>query len=130
MFKIFFLLSLAASPFLSAETPVIDFSQNQKIAMQNSILAKVNGQTFSMMDVKKKMDLLFHILDTTQMDSVLVFSRTKHGADKISHRLERKGVKAIAIHSNRTQAQRDHALAGFKQGQFKRMSWCQPVRLL
>ena len=60
MFKIFFLLSLAASPFLSAETPVIDFSQNQKIAMQNSILAKVNGQTFSMMDVKKKMDLLFH----------------------------------------------------------------------
>ena len=76
-------------------------------------------QHFYSIPQDQKMDLLFHILDTTQMDSVLVFSRTKHGADKISHRLERKGVKAIAIHSNRTQAQRDHALAGFKQGQFK-----------
>jgi ATP-dependent RNA helicase RhlE len=76
-------------------------------------------QHFYSIPQQQKMDLLFHILDTTQMDSVLVFSRTKHGADKISHRLERKGVKAIAIHSNRTQSQRDHALAGFKQGQFK-----------
>ncbi len=76
-------------------------------------------QHFYSIPQDQKMDLLFHILDSTQMDSVLVFSRTKHGADKISHRLERRGVKAIAIHSNRTQAQRDHALAGFKQGQFK-----------
>jgi ATP-dependent RNA helicase RhlE len=76
-------------------------------------------QHFYSIPQDQKMDLLFHILDTTQMDSVLVFSRTKHGADKISHRLERKGVKAVAIHSNRTQSQRDQALAGFKQGQFK-----------
>jgi ATP-dependent RNA helicase RhlE len=76
-------------------------------------------QHFYSIPQDQKMDLLFHILDSTQMDSVLVFSRTKHGADKISHRLERKGIKAIAIHSNRTQSQRDHALAGFKQGQFK-----------
>jgi ATP-dependent RNA helicase RhlE len=53
------------------------------------------------------------------MESVLVFSRTKHGADKISHRLERKGITSIAIHSNRTQAQRQRALAGFKHGDFK-----------
>jgi len=76
-------------------------------------------QHFYSIPQDQKMDLLFHILDSTQMDSVLVFSRTKHGADKISRRLERKGVKAIAIHSNRTQAQRDRALAGFKQGQYK-----------
>lgn len=76
-------------------------------------------QHFYSIPQDQKMDLLFHILNSTQMDSVLVFSRTKHGADKISHRLERKGIKAVAIHSNRTQAQRDHALAGFKQGQFK-----------
>ena len=70
---------------------------------------------------ESKMDLLFHILRTQDLDSVLIFSRTKHGADKISHKLERSGIKAVAIHSNRTQAQRQRALAGFKQGQYKVM---------
>jgi ATP-dependent RNA helicase RhlE len=70
---------------------------------------------------ESKMDLLFHILQSKELDCVLVFSRTKHGADKISNRLERGGVKAVAIHSNRTQAQRQRALAGFKQGQFRVM---------
>ena len=70
---------------------------------------------------ESKMDLLFHILQSKELDCVLVFSRTKRGADKISNRLERGGVKAVAIHSNRTQAQRQRALAGFKQGQFRVM---------
>jgi ATP-dependent RNA helicase RhlE len=70
---------------------------------------------------ESKMDLLFHIMKTEEMDCVLVFSRTKHGADKISNKLERNGIKAVAIHSNRTQAQRQRALAGFKQGQYKVM---------
>jgi len=70
---------------------------------------------------ESKMDLLFHILKTEEMDSILIFSRTKHGADKISNKLEKSGIKAIAIHSNRTQAQRQRALAGFKQGQYKVM---------
>ena len=63
-----------------------------------------------------KMELLLHTLESEKMDSVLVFSRTKHGADKISRRLERAGVKAMAIHSNRTQSQRQRALDGFKAG--------------
>lgn len=70
---------------------------------------------------ESKMDLLFHILQTQELDSVLIFSRTKHGADKISNKLERSGVKSVAIHSNRTQAQRQRALAGFKQGHYKVM---------
>jgi ATP-dependent RNA helicase RhlE len=70
---------------------------------------------------ESKMDLLFHILKTEEMDSILIFSRTKHGADKICTKLDRNGIKAIAIHSNRTQAQRQRALAGFKQGQYKVM---------
>jgi ATP-dependent RNA helicase RhlE len=70
---------------------------------------------------ESKMDLLFHILKTEEMDSILIFSRTKHGADKISNKLEKSGIKAVAIHSNRTQAQRQRALAGFKQGQYKIM---------
>ncbi len=76
-------------------------------------------QHFYSIPREQKMDLLIHILDSSQMDSLLVFSRTKHGADKIARRLERKGVKSAAIHSNRTQSQRDRALAGFKQGEYK-----------
>ena len=78
-------------------------------------------QVFYSSPQESKMDLLFHILKTEEMDSILIFSRTKHGADKISNKLERSGVKAVAIHSNRTQAQRQRALAGFKQGQYKVM---------
>jgi ATP-dependent RNA helicase RhlE len=66
-----------------------------------------------------KIDLLIHAIEAERMESVLVFSRTKHGADKISRRLDRKGIKSMAIHSNRTQSQRQRALDGFKQGQFQ-----------
>ncbi|MBC8042528.1 MAG: DEAD/DEAH box helicase [Rhizobacter sp.] len=66
-----------------------------------------------------KMELLYHILKTEEMDKVLVFSRTKHGADRIMQRLERRGISAVALHSNRTQAQRSRALDGFKQGKFR-----------
>jgi ATP-dependent RNA helicase RhlE len=65
------------------------------------------------------MPLLFHAMGTEKMESVLVFSRTKHGADKICHRLERGGIAAVAIHSNRTQGQRERALEGFKRGEFR-----------
>jgi ATP-dependent RNA helicase RhlE len=69
----------------------------------------------------QKMDLLQHMLTQGQMDCVLVFSRTKHGADKISHRLERAGIRSVAIHSNRSQSQRQRALDGFKAGKFQVM---------
>lgn len=66
-----------------------------------------------------KMALLLHALKSETMESVLVFSRTKHGADKICRRLESRDIASVAIHSNRTQAQRERALAGFKQGQYR-----------
>ena len=66
-----------------------------------------------------KMDLLFHIIEQEELDCVLVFSRTKHGADRISRRLERRGIASAALHSNRTQSQRQRALEGFKRGQFR-----------
>lgn len=89
-----------------------------EIGEQRQPVATVT-QHFYSAPQEKKMDLLLHILRTQEIDSALVFSRTKHGADKISHRLERNGFKSVAIHSNRTQAQRQRALAGFKQGQYK-----------
>ncbi|MDD8017433.1 MAG: DEAD/DEAH box helicase [Bacteroidota bacterium] len=80
--------------------------------------AKTVTQNFYSVHQEKKADLLLHILQTQKLDVVLVFSRTKHGADKVAHKLERQGIKSIAIHSNRTQAQRERALAGFKQGRY------------
>jgi ATP-dependent RNA helicase RhlE len=68
---------------------------------------------------ESRMDLLQQLLDGEGLDSVLVFSRTKHGADKICRRLERNGVSSAAIHANRTQSQRERALEGFKQGTFR-----------
>jgi len=78
-------------------------------------------QYFYTVEQDLKLRLLLHILKSEKMDSVLVFSRTKHGADKISRRLEKNGLKSVAIHANRTQAQRQRALAGFKQGQYNVM---------
>jgi len=70
---------------------------------------------------KLKMDLLLHMIDDWSMFSVLVFSRTKYGADKISRRLKRAGVVSVAIHSGRTQNQRQRALDGFRSGKYQVM---------
>jgi len=67
----------------------------------------------------QKMDLLFHVLDTEPVENVLVFSRTKHHADRITQKLSKRGFAAVVLHSNRTQGQRERALAGFKRGQFR-----------
>ena len=60
--------------------------------------------------------LLLHLLRDPNFDTVLVFSRTKHGADRIARRLESSGIKTGTIHSNRSQNQRLRALKDFKSG--------------
>jgi ATP-dependent RNA helicase RhlE len=62
------------------------------------------------------MDLLLHVLENEEVDSVLVFSRTKHRADRIVRKLKNRGYAAVAMHSNRTQRQRERALEGFRDG--------------
>jgi ATP-dependent RNA helicase RhlE len=63
-----------------------------------------------------KQDLLLHLLRDPGMDMVLVFSRTKHGADRIARKLEQHGIKTATLHSNRSQSQRLRALKDFKSG--------------
>src|SRR5213075_1591343 len=63
-----------------------------------------------------KSALLLHLLGDPKFDTVLVFTRTKHGADKIARRLESSGIKTGTIHSNRSQNQRLRALKDFKSG--------------
>jgi len=63
-----------------------------------------------------KRDLLHHLISDTQASSVLVFTRTKHGADKVAKDLARRGVQAEAIHGNKSQTARQRALGDFKKG--------------
>ncbi len=67
----------------------------------------------------QKMDLLLHVLQNEPIDNVLVFSRTKHRADRITRGLAKKGFTATALHSNKSQNQRQRALDGFKRGRFQ-----------
>ena len=66
-----------------------------------------------------KPNLLIHLLDQRPQDSVLVFSRTKHGANKIVKTLDKAKIKSAAIHGNKSQAQRQKALGEFKDGSLK-----------
>jgi ATP-dependent RNA helicase RhlE len=65
-----------------------------------------------------KSSLLAHLLTRGDIQQALVFTRTKHRADRLTRFLDRAGVKAERIHGNRSQAQRTAALAGFKDGRF------------
>lgn len=66
-----------------------------------------------------KMDLLYHVLQTEPAENVLVFSRTKHRADRIVKKLGRQGFAATVMHSNRSQGQRQRALEGFRNGTYQ-----------
>jgi len=59
------------------------------------------------------------LLEITHYESVLIFCRTKHGADFVSGRLENQGHKVAVMHSNRSQRERTEALAGFKSGKYE-----------
>lgn len=63
-----------------------------------------------------KMDLLLHILKDRDIDQVLLFSRTKHGANRIAKKLKSKKIEASTIHGDRSQNQRQKALNAFKDG--------------
>ena len=63
-----------------------------------------------------KSGLLLKLLKQTDTDSVLIFTRTKHRAEKLARQIAHAGHKVTSLHSNRTQGQREQALSGFKNG--------------
>src|SRR5438876_344071 len=69
----------------------------------------------------QKFHLLIALLERTDYQSVLIFCRTKHGADKIAHRLKAENHAVAVLHSNRTQRERIEALEGFKSGKYEVM---------
>jgi len=67
----------------------------------------------------RKSALLSQLLREAALDSVLVFTRTKHGADRVVRHLEREGIEATAMHADKTQPQRTKALQDFKSGKVR-----------
>ncbi len=73
-------------------------------------------QSVYFVDKKNKRALLEHLLEDRAITRVLVFSRTKHGANKLAEQLEKAGIVAEAIHGNKSQSARERALLNFKTG--------------
>jgi ATP-dependent RNA helicase RhlE len=67
----------------------------------------------------QKTDLLLELLKRVNYDSVIIFCRTKHGADRIAHTLKRANHAVCVLHSNRTQKEREQSLKGFRDGRFE-----------
>lgn len=76
-------------------------------------------QSLYFVSKKGKAKLLVHLLDKREYDSTLVFSRTKHGADKIVKMLAKASIPSEAIHGNKSQNARQRALGNFKSGKSK-----------
>ncbi len=78
--------------------------------------AKTVKQWISPVDKNRKSALLSHLIKSENWNQVLVFTRTKHGANKLTKVLEKNGITAAAIHGNKSQGARTKALADFKSG--------------
>ncbi len=83
--------------------------------------AETVNHAFYPVAADQKFDLLIALLDRTHFDSVLIFSRTKEGADRIAHKLKDEKHSVAIWHSNRTQSERVEALEGFKKGKYEVM---------
>ncbi|WP_406851185.1 DEAD/DEAH box helicase [Herbaspirillum huttiense] len=86
-----------------------------EVARRNSTV-EVIAQKLHPVDRDKKHPMLAHLIKTHQWKQVLVFTRTKHGANKLVEQLARDGITAMAIHGNKSQSARTKALAEFKDG--------------
>jgi len=112
------------SLFFSATMPpdIVNLSRKilgnpEKVSvMPEQTTAEKVEQAVYFVSKKGKIKLLVHLLQTEPVDSVLVFSRTKHGANKIVKLLGRASINADAIHGNKSQGARQLALSNFKNG--------------
>jgi ATP-dependent RNA helicase RhlE len=81
--------------------------------------AETVQQSLYFVEKKDKRSLLLHILKDSSIPTALVFTRTKHGADKVAQGLVRAGIRAEAIHGNKSQNARQRALESFKNRQIR-----------
>ncbi|PAV24774.1 ATP-dependent RNA helicase RhlE [Tamilnaduibacter salinus] len=88
------------------------------VAPRNTAAETVQ-QSVHPVDQGRKADLLTQLVADKRWEQVLVFTRTKHGANKLTTRLEKDGISAAAIHGNKSQGARTKALKGFKDGRVR-----------
>ena len=94
---------------------LLDHPVPVEVAARNTP-AEAVAQVVHPVDKARKRELLSHLIGTNNWRQVLVFTRTKHGANRLAKQLESDGLSAAAIHGNKTQGARTRALAGFKDG--------------
>ena len=112
--------SLLFSATFSAEIEKIaaEFVTEPQVVQVGRRATPVETVTQTVYEVPKdqKTDLLIHLLRNKELETVLVFSRTKHGADKIARKLDFAGITTATLHSNKSQSQRMQALRQFRSG--------------
>jgi ATP-dependent RNA helicase RhlE len=102
-----------AEPIRALASSLLVSPQQVQVTPSNSTVDTVK-QTVHPVDAGRKAELLVHLVKEGNWFQVLVFTRTKHGANKLAARLEKSGVPALAIHGNKSQNARTRALADFK----------------
>jgi len=94
---------------------LLDRPASVQVTPENTAVELVE-QVVHPVDRERKRELLTHLVRTRAIDQALVFTRTKHGANRLAEQLNRDGIAAAAIHGNKSQPQRVRALADFKAG--------------
>ncbi|MHC9084559.1 DEAD/DEAH box helicase [Luteimonas sp. RIT-PG2_3] len=89
--------------------------QQIQVAANNTIAETIVHRVHPV-DAQRKRDLLVDILARRHTDQVLIFGKTKHGCNRLAEQLDKAGLKTVAIHGNKSQAQRQKALDQFKSG--------------
>lgn len=89
-----------------------------EVARQNTA-AETVAQVVYPVDKNRKRELLSYMIGKNNWQQVLVFTRTKHGANRLAQQLEKDGLSAAAIHGNKSQGARTRALAGFKNKEIR-----------
>ena len=89
-----------------------------EVAQRNTASERIE-QTIHFVDKGRKRELLSFLIGSENWRQVLVFTRTKHGANRLAKQLEEDGLTAAAIHGNKSQGARTKALADFKQGKIR-----------
>jgi len=92
--------------------------QSIQVTPRNTTVQRIT-QVIHPVGRNKKKDVLLHIIQKNDWSQVLVFTRTKFGANNVADFLTKNGVKAMALHGNKSQTARTQALAGFKSGEIR-----------
>ncbi len=92
--------------------------QSIQVTPRNTTVQRIS-QVIHPVGRNKKKDVLLHIIQKNNWSQVLVFTRTKFGANNVADFLTKNGVKAMALHGNKSQSARTQALAGFKSGDIR-----------